>query len=204
MSPRALSGAALMALIALAPPPAGGLAAAPPSADDVASVRFRLLHEALAQAERPSADWDPGQRDCAGFVRLLFRKSTLSREALWTRKDGAKSSFLTADELLAYNFTPLARAVDRDRAETGDLLAFYDPEKPPQDAWHLVVVLRPPGTAPDRLLAVYHNGAAPPDGAVRKVWVDDLVAGPAAWRPIPENPRFLGAFRWNGFGGASE
>ncbi len=204
MAPRAsglrLGSHLAVALVFAAAPLLGG----PPSVDDAAAVRFRLLNEALAQAERPSADWDPGQRDCAGFVRFLFRKSTLARAAVWTRRDGTKSPYLRADELLAYNFTPLSRAVDEDRAETGDPLAFYDPEKPPLDAWHLMVVLRPPGTAPDRLLVVYHNGALAPDGTVRKVWLDDLVTGPAVWRPVPENPRFLGTFRWNGFGGASE
>jgi len=146
-----------------------------------ADVRYRMVNEALAQAERVSADWDPGQRDCAGFVRFLYRK------------------FVSADELVAYNFTPVSRAPARDLLETGDILAFFDPNKPPADAWHLMLVLAPPGTAPDRPLVIYHNGASGPDAAVRKVWLDDLFTGPPEWRPDATNPSFIGTFRWNGW-----
>jgi hypothetical protein len=181
--------AAALSAASLAPPARPG--------DDL--VRFRLLNEALAQAERVSADWDPGQRDCAGFVRFVFRKATGATSPLWTRRDGTPARFVKAEELLGTSFLPLARAVSKDEVETGDVLAFFDETKPPADAFHLMVVLRPPGTAPDRLLVVYHNGASGPDAAVRKVWLDDLVFGPPEWRPSPDNPRFLGVFRWSGF-----
>jgi len=180
-----LAGAALLGAGATAPAPGAE------------TVRYRILNEALAQAERVSADWDPSQRDCAGFVRFLYRKTIGQRAPLWHRRDGSPADFLAADELLAYNFTPISRAPDEDTVATGDLLAFFDPAKPPEDAWHLMVLLRPPGTAPDRILLVYHNGASGRDAAVRKVWLDDLLAGPPEWRPIPTNPRFIGTFRWN-------
>lgn len=162
-------------------------------------VRFRILNEALAQAESVSADWDPGQRDCAGFVRFLFRKATSAKGPMWKRRDGSAAPFVKAGELLGTSFVPLLREVSRDSVLTGDLLAFFDEGKAPEDAFHLMVLLRPPGTAPDRLLLVYHNGATGPEAAVRKVWLDDLLAGPPQWRPAPDNPRFLGVFRWSGF-----
>lgn len=189
MSP--MTQAALLSIVLAAAP---AVTAGPPP--DL--VRFRILNEALAQAERISPEWDPGQRDCAGLVRYLFRKATGSRVPLWTRHDGTPAPFVKAEELLG-SFTPLERRVERGRIETGDLLAYFDETKPPADAFHLMVLLRPPGTAPDRLLAVYHNGATGPDAAVRKVWVDDLLAGPPEWRPVPSNPSFLGVFRWSGF-----
>ena len=164
-----------------------------------ADVRYRMVNEALAQAERVSADWDPGQRDCAGFVRFLYRKATGSRVPLWRRADGSAAEFVSADELVAYNFSPVSRAPARDLLETGDILAFFDPNKPPADAWHLMLVLAPPGTAPDRPLVIYHNGASGPDAAVRKVWLDDLFTGPPEWRPDATNPSFIGTFRWNGW-----
>jgi uncharacterized protein len=173
--------------------------AAVPSAD---VVRYRILNEALAQAERPSAAWDPGQRDCAGFVRYLFRRATGSQAPLWLRRDGTRGAFVKAEELLV-SFVPLERDVSPERVETGDLLAYFDESRPPADAFHLMVLLRPPGTAPGRLLAVYHNGATGPDAAVRKVWVDDLQSGPPEWRPVPGNPGFLGVFRWSGFASSS-
>lgn len=185
------AAAVFLALAAGAAP-----ATAPP---DAAAARFRLLNEALTQAESPRPDWDPAQRDCAGFVRLLFRKSLGKDAPAWRLANGTTARFATADELLAYNFTAVARAPRRDRVETGDLLAFFTPERPRTDAWHLMVLLRPPGAAPGRVLAVWHNGAAGADGAVRKVWLDDLETGPPEWRPSPDNPRFLGTFRWNGW-----
>jgi len=182
---------ALLALVSAG----AAFGASAPSAD---VVRYRLLNEALAQAERVSAEWDPGQRDCAGFVRYLFRKATGARGPLWIRRDGTPARFVKAEELLGA-FLPLERAVSPERVETGDLLAFFDETKPPADAFHLMLMLRPPGTAPDRILVVYHNGATGTEAAVRKVWLDDLLRGPAEWRPAPGNPGFLGVFRWSGF-----
>ena len=168
-----------------------------------ADVRYRIANEALAQAERVGAEWDPGQRDCAGFVRFLYRRATGSRTPLWRRADRSLAEYVAADELVAYNFTPISREPAKGAVATGDLLAFYDPGKPPSDAWHLMVVLTPPGTAPDRLLVVYHNGAPGPDAAVRKVWLDDLLTGPPEWRPVAANPSFIGTFRWNGWAAAA-
>ncbi|MFI5181593.1 MAG: DUF1175 family protein [Thermoanaerobaculia bacterium] len=166
---------------------------------ETGAARFRLLNEALSQAESPRPDWDPAQRDCAGFVRFLFRKSLGSEATEWVRAGGAHAPFVSAGELLAYNFTRVSTEPLRDRVETGDLLAFYEPNKARADAWHLMVLLRPPGGTPDRILVVYHNGGAGRDAAVRKVWLDDLAIGPPEWRPSPDNTRFLGTFRWNGW-----
>ncbi len=169
------------------------------ASDNAEVIRYRMLNEALAQAERPGGDWDPGQRDCAGFVRFLYRKCVARASPLWVGRDGRGSNFLVADELLAYNFSPISKEPERNRLRTGDLLAFYNPTLAPKDAWHLMMVLEPPTGSPDRLLVVYHNGAAAPAGAVRKVWLDELVSGPPEWRPSGANPNFLGCFRWGGW-----
>lgn len=185
---------ALLLVVALA-----ASAPALPAPRSAETVRHILRNEALTQAERPRADWDPGQRDCAGFVRFLFRKALGTNEPLWERHDGTRVSFLEAGELLAYNFEAVSREPDPGQLRTGDLLAFFDPGRPAGDAWHLMLLLEPPGTAPDRVLVVYHNGAAPPDGAVRQVWLADLLEGPAEWRPVSGNPLFLGTFRYRPF-----
>jgi len=178
-------------------------AASAPSGAARDAARFRLLNEALTQAESPRADWDPGQRDCAGLVRFLFRKALGEKDALWRDRDGRAVPFASAEDLVGYNFSPVARAPEPDRVETGDLLAFYSSDKAPADAWHLMLLLRPPGAAPDRVLVVYHNGASGREAALRKVWLDDLLAGPPEWRPAASNPRFLGTFRWNGWQAAA-
>lgn len=161
--------------------------------------RFRLLGEALAQADRMTGQWDPGQRDCAGFVRYLYRKSIPGNEPLWRDRQQAPVLFLTAEDLLAYNFDPVSKVPAANILETGDLLAFHLAHKPPAEAWHLMVVLRPPGMATDKTLVIYHNGAEGKDGQVRKVWLDDLQQGPPEWRPAISNPRFAGVFRWRGW-----
>lgn len=176
---------------------AGALPEAAPG--DAAAARFRLLNEALTQAEGPRADWDPAQRDCAGFVRLLFRKSLGKAAPAWRVAGAHAAPFASAGDLLAYNFTPVSRAPRPSGVETGDLLAFHNLEKPRPEAWHLMVLLKPPGAAPGRVLAVWHNGASGADAAVRKVWLEDLETGPPEWRPSAHNPRFLGTFRWNGW-----
>lgn len=119
--------------------------------------------------------------------RFLFRKALGTNEPLWQRHDGTRVSFLEAGELLAYNFEAVSREPDPRRLRAGDLLAFLiPPGRPAGDAWHLMLLLEPPGTAPDRVLVVYHNGAAPPDGAVRKVWLaGGLSRGPPSGVPCP-------------------
>lgn len=167
--------------------------------EPASAARFRILNEALSQAEQMTGSWDPAQRDCAGFVRFLYRRAVPTDTPLWSGSDGKPALFLTADELLAYNFSALDKAPKDDGIETGDLLAFHLPQKPPTEAFHLMVILRPPGMAKDKTLVVYHNGAAGEEGKVRKVWLDDLRNGPPEWRPSPQNPRFLGTFRWRGW-----
>jgi uncharacterized protein YfaT (DUF1175 family) len=54
--------------------------------------------------------------------------------------------------------------------------------------------------APNSLnYVVYHTG---PDGAapgeIRRLAMNELLRYPdTQWRPVPENPNFLGVFRWN-------
>ena len=172
------------------------LFAAAPARESIELARLRLLHEALTQAESPRRDWDPGQRDCAGFIRFLYRKALGRSAPLWRDREGSAAAFASAEDLIGYNFSPVARDPVPDRIETGDVLAFYNPDRAPADAWHLMMLLKPPGGVAERVLAVYHNGGAGADAAVRKVWLADLLAGPPEWRPTSSNPRFLGTFRF--------
>ncbi len=111
------------------------------------------------------------------------------------------TDYVRADELVAYNFDAVAREPDPRKVLTGDLLVYFDPTKPPDDAWHLILLLAPPLGGQDRILAIYHNGAKGKEGAVKKVWLDTL-SSPAwsEWRPIARNQRFLGVYRWKGWG----
>ena len=89
-------------------------------------------------------------------------------------------------------------ARDADRAEPGDLL-FYRQEGDHMP-FHSMIYLGASQIAKDagRYL-VYHTGPdAGGPGEIRRPTLDELRRFPEPdWRPLPENPRFLGVFRWN-------
>lgn len=171
-----------------------------------AVVQTRMLDSALRQAETMTGDFEPSQRDCAGFVRYIFRKGLRARSSMWRDRHGKWVDYLPANELVAFNFRA-AMPEPRNESElrTGDVLVFYSPEKPPLDAWHLMVVLRPPHQATRKTLVVYHNGERGLGGQVRKIWLEDLFTTSfSEWRPTRGNAHFLGVFRWKGFISAKE
>ena len=165
--------------------------------DRIERDRHRLLREALAQAEQITPDWHPDQRDCAGFVRHLWRKGVQGRSGGWVDSLGRKSHFLQASELVAYNFERVADDARSVELKTGDLLVYYQADKPPEDAWHLMVALEPPAGAPKIPLVIYHNGSRGPQAQVRKVRLTELQqSGLGVWLPTAKNPQFKGIYRW--------
>jgi uncharacterized protein len=87
---------------------------------------------------------------------------------------------------------------DVDRAQTGDLL-FYRQESD-HLPFHSMVYLGPSQIRNDagRYL-VYHTGPDADDpGEIRRPTLDELRHFPEPdWRPLPDNPRFFGVYRWN-------
>jgi uncharacterized protein YfaT (DUF1175 family) len=165
----------------------------------------------------------PDVTDCAGLVRHAVREALRPHTSEWLRKsslpgmpvfpdvrrpprphDGVwplfrvaasrYAEFADARTLVRYNASALGRSVAVVRP--GDLLFFHQDSGPLSD--HLMVFVG--GSAFDRSATdwvVYHTG---PDGArageVRKVRLVDLEHHPAPrWRPLPENPVFVGVFR---------
>lgn len=169
--------------------------------DDLkAHAQHRLMQVALAQSEKMSPSWDPGQRDCAGFVRYLYRQTFETEGSLWKNRGGEKVDFVTASELIAYNFQKVSGVFDPVANETGDLLVFRRPDRKPEDEWHIMILLKPPQYAKPEWLVIYHNGARPPDGAVRVVSLTELNSTlHSEWRPTLQNASFLGVYRWNGW-----
>jgi len=105
------------------------------------------------------------------------------------------AEFADARTIVRYN----ARLVGRDikGARPGDLLYFHQDGGESPD--HLMVFVGrsafEPGDGADWI--VYHTG---PEGAargeMRKVRASDLARHPAPrWRPVPDNPAFVGVFR---------
>jgi uncharacterized protein len=178
---------------------------------------FVLLAD--AQFYRPTAD----VTDCAGLVRHALRESLRAHTSEWRRRwalpgmpsyadvrhpplargeawplfhvgNDRYAEFADARTIVRYNTTAVARGLAA--ARPGDLLYFHQEAGTTPD--HLMVYFGPSAfDATARDWIVYHTG---PDGGqageVRKVRAQDLAHHPALrWRPVPENPVFVGVFR---------
>ena len=175
-------------------------AAAPPPVPE-ALLRRELADVALAQVRRPDAQWQPEQRDCAGLVRFAYRSAYRRwrperlATPLWTDTHGAPGHFADAETLLTHSFVPLGRdAATREALRTGDLVAFRQ-ERDAGPLFHLMLVVRPEDKAHGPARIVYHPGEK--GAAVRTGLLSSLATeAPVEWRPVPQNPAFLGFFRF--------
>ncbi len=105
--------------------------------------------------------------------------------------DGAFAQFADAKTLVERNAYLVSRDV-RD-ALPGDLL-FYR-QFGQSSPWHSMIVVQ----AGPEAQVVYHTG---PDhgspGDLRRVLLSELLDHPRPqWRPVAQNPNFLGVYRWN-------
>ncbi len=174
----------------------GGVGGSRP--DRISFARHRLLETALQQATEMSGYWDPGQRDCAGFVRFVYRQAVLGPAEIWRDRANQLRAFVSASELVAYNFTKISDLISPSAMATGDLLVYYRTGRRPEDSWHVMVLLKPPSGVRQEWLAAYHNGVVGPEGQVRIVSLKDLSSTVhSEWRPIGENLSFKGVYRWN-------
>jgi uncharacterized protein YfaT (DUF1175 family) len=187
---------ALALAVALATP-----AAAAPGAPSEALLRRLVAETAVAQARALDPAWEEKQRDCAGLVRFAYRtayrKLAPERVALglFRGPDGRPAHFADAATLLRGSFAPLGRD-ERVRAalRSGDVAAFGR-EDDGGPVLHLMLVVVPDDPAHGQALVVYHPGE--PGAAVRLGRLDALVRdAPGGWRPVPENPLFLGFYRF--------
>jgi len=119
--------------------------------------------------------------------------------------NGAFAQFADAKTLVERNTYLVSR--DIREAQIGDLLFFrqFGQSSP----WHSMIVVQTGAQAS----VVYHTGpdhGSPSDpphgprpvrggpGELRRVALAELVDHPyPQWRPLPENPNFLGVYRWN-------
>ena len=109
---------------------------------------------------------------------------------------GKFSEFADARTLKTFNCNFVGR--NRDEAQPGDLLFFYQPwvQKFP---FHVMILIGQPRIAPDgnNDWVVYHTGSSPTgEGTVKKVRLAVLDHHPdKRWRPIEQNRNFLGFYR---------
>ncbi len=108
------------------------------------------------------------------------------------------STYVTAYNLVKYNMKKLGKT-ERD-VKRGDILVFYNPYDPKMPFHTMIFVgndmFGDPGGPRDWLL--YHTGPRSGDeGIIKKVRRSVLKHHrDPRWRPIPENPFFLGYFRF--------
>ncbi|MEK6626053.1 MAG: DUF1175 family protein, partial [Bdellovibrionota bacterium] len=170
------------------------------SADLISTIRNKLLYSALVQSEKISGHWDESQRDCAGLVRFAYREAVSSTNLMWVDQQGKVTDYLSAQELLSFNFDYFGHDVNSRQIQTGDLLAFHLPHEQREDTWHLMLAFRSPPGSPDKILLIYHNGEKGKHAQIKKTWAEELLQksqGP--WRAVKNNQNFLGVFRWKGW-----
>ena len=119
-----------------------------------------------------------------------FRAADLSNAAF--------AQFADAKTLWRYNTHLVSRNLSR--AEPGDLLFYRQIHTPARETYHSMIYLGPSQIQPGpQFYVIYHTG--PQDasaGEMRRLTLDELRRFPEPeWRPDPENPSFLGVYRWN-------
>jgi uncharacterized protein YfaT (DUF1175 family) len=175
------------------------------------------------QLDGISPAWEPAQRDCAGLLRFAFREAWGPHTEAWRIQTGFISSPVAADPspalagpwrqafptpegwqpfakgvfLRTYACLPLGR--DLTEAQPGDLI-FFARGGSRTEPDHAMAFVRPDADGQPMLL--YHTGPegtglTRQDGEVRRVRLEDLLHHPdAEFRPLPENPAFVGLYRW--------
>lgn len=113
--------------------------------------------------------------------------------------NGAFAQFADAEALRTLNTHFVSRDVRR--AQPGDLLFYRQLDQ--RLPYHAMILVGPSqitgGENNKDTWVVYHTG---PDrggpGEIRRVMVRELLQHPyPRWRPLPQNPAFLGVYRWN-------
>jgi hypothetical protein len=211
------------ATVALAPPGSAAPLRLPDEGDRNAFCRwFVAILEQQLEGD-PSPAWEPAQHDCAGLLRFAFREAWGPHTEAWRDRVGFtgppaagdpgpgaggpwRYAFPTPDGwrpfakgqyLRSLACVPLGRDVAL--ARPGDLLFFARGGARAQPD-HAMAFVRPDLDGEPMLL--YHTGpertgGTSNEGEVRRVRLDDLLHHPDAdFRPLPENPAFIGVYRW--------
>jgi len=107
----------------------------------------------------------------------------------------AFAEFADAETLRRFNTYFVSR--DLSAARPGDLI-FYR-QSGEHSPFHSMIYLGRSYFGDGDQWLIYHTGPTGKDpGEIRRVTIDDLKQHPdARWRPLPQNPAFLGVYRWN-------
>jgi len=116
-----------------------------------------------------------------------FAPDDLSRNAF--------AEFADAETLRRFNTYFVSR--DLSAARPGDLIFYRQADA--RSPFHSMIYLGKSQFGDGDQWVIYHTGPTGKDqGEIRRVTIDDLKQHPdARWRPVPQNPAFLGVYRWN-------
>jgi uncharacterized protein len=109
--------------------------------------------------------------------------------------DGSFREFADAESLRRYNTYRVSR--DLSAARPGDLLFFR--QEGHRMPFHTMIYLGQSAFGQGGSWLIYHTGPSDGDGGeIRRVTVSELQQHPQfCWRPLPQNPAFLGVYRWD-------
>lgn len=128
-----------------------------------------------------------------GAALFRLQGGAFAAADLW---NGTFGQFANAETLERFNTFLVARRLQA--AVRGDLLFFRRTNGRP--TFHSMIFIGASQIAPDgEAYVLYHTG---PDGGgagqIRRLSMHELLRYPdPQWRPIAENPNFIGVFRWN-------
>lgn len=105
------------------------------------------------------------------------------------------AEFADADSIRRFDTYLVSR--DWHAAQSGDLFFFRQEEH--RMPFHSMIYLGASSFGEPGDWLIYHTGPSETEaGEVRRVTVAELLAHPQfCWRPLPQNPAFLGVYRWN-------
>jgi len=182
--------------------------ASPKEVDDCAALIRFAYREALRKHDAPWANqWRLARLPNVASVRKYEYPHTALGAGLFRTRpgafapddvtNGAFAEFADAESLRRHNTYFVSR--DLSAARAGDLLFFR--QEGHRMPFHTMIYVGKSyfGEGTDSDWLVYHTG--PRDGhagEMRRVTVTELLQHPEfSWRPLAQNPAFLGVYRWN-------
>jgi uncharacterized protein YfaT (DUF1175 family) len=178
----------------------------PPEINDCAALIRFAYREALHRHDGPWANyWRlPSLPNVGSVQKYDYPHTALGAGLFRTRPgafepedafNGAFAEFADAQALRRYNTHLVSR--DLTAARPGDLLFFRQAGH--RMPFHTMIYLGNSAFGEGTDWLIYHTGPSEGHaGEIRRVTTADILQHPqACWRPVSQNPAFLGVYRWN-------
>lgn len=195
-----------------------------PTEEERARFRNWFVRIAESQYVKPGSYWNPKERDCAGLIRYAYREALKIHDTDWQKKSGivldknlpdiesyhypeipilgrkifkikkgdfsdpeSFDSFADAETIFRWNTTYISKNILD--AKRGDIL-FFENRGDIQFPFHSMIVAEVSGKEP---IVIYHTGS----GDILKRVPLSYLEKSRVFRVSPENPYFLGVYRFH-------